>query len=343
VSRYYGVRAYKNIGTPSDPQFNFANSDFNNIDAQLSGFIGNSITSKHLSFGDADGDGDDDLFVGDSDGKIHYFQNTAGAGNPVNLVLNQANYTDSSGAVIDIGFFATPQLIDADRDGDLDLLIGERAGNINYYQNVGAPSAPSFKKITDTLGRVDVLKPCCTGYSVPFMYDSAGSYHLLVGSEAARYYPAMGAIWHYKNIDGNLGGTFTMVDSMYQNIWEGERMCVNGADINNDNKMDLIVGNYAGGVAIYLADSLTAINEYAQDAFNFNLYPNPGQHQFEITGLKFPADKIEIFNSVGAKVYADNIVNRKTIAIHVNLPGGIYFCKVSGDKFSKTKKLIILK
>jgi hypothetical protein len=175
------------------------------------------------------------------------------------------------------------------------------------------------------------------------MYDSAGTYHLLVGSEAATYAPAMGWIWHFTNIDNNLGGTFTRLDSAYQNIWEGERMCVNGADINSDGKMDLVVGNYRGGVAIYMADSLTGIEEYANDFLNFNLCPNPAQQHFEISGLKFPATQIEILNAVGEKVYSEKIANKRSLSVRASLPAGMYFCKLSGENFSATKKLVILK
>jgi len=108
------------------------------------------------------------------------------------------------------------------------------------------------------------------------MYDSAGSYRLIVGSVADKSFPATGWLWHYKNIDGNLTGNFTLVDSMYQNIWEGSRMIVNGKDINNDGRMDLVIGNYSGGVALYMGDSLsTAVSEVTAPSFDFTIYPNP--------------------------------------------------------------------
>ena len=56
---------------------------------------------------------------------------------------------------IDVGSFATPQLIDLNRDGLLDLIIGERMGidngvynGINYYQNIGSFDTPEFENYT---------------------------------------------------------------------------------------------------------------------------------------------------------------------------------------------------
>jgi len=348
TSKYhYGVWAFKNIGTASAPKFNLVDTNYANLSNQLP-----NLYSKHLTFGDVDGDGDMDMFVGDYNGYVSYFKNTASAGNPANFVLTTQNFPDNTGTPIDIGSYATPQLIDVDRDGDLDLIIGERSGNLNYYKNTGSPTAPIFTFITSTFGGVHTYPlSCCTGYSVPFMYDSAGSYRLIVGSEADRNYPATGWLWYYKNIDGNLGGNFTLVDSMYQNIWEGSRMAAYGKDINNDGLLDLVVGNYSGGVAIYMGDSLnTAVSDIHAPSFDFSIYPNPsnGKANLKISQLAdLKINRIEIYDYIGKKVYDNgNLQINQLSNFQIDLssePNGIYSCKVSGAKFSKTKKLVLIR
>ena len=67
-ARSYNVHAYKNIGTASSPQFNLADTNFANLSAQLP-----ALPGKHLTFGDIDGDGAKDMFVGDFNGFIHFF------------------------------------------------------------------------------------------------------------------------------------------------------------------------------------------------------------------------------------------------------------------------------
>ena len=338
----YNVQAFKNIGTASSPKFQLVNTDFANLSTQIPNVLG-----KHLTFGDLDGDGDMDMFVGDYQGQLHYFQNTAGAGNPANFVLSAPDPYLYNGTPLDVGNYATPQLIDLDRDGKLDLIIGEMKGKISYYKNIGTPTAPSFTLVTTGLGNVDVYKPCCSGYSVPFIYDSAGSYRMVIASEAIRDVGTeMGWIWYVKDIDGNLGGKFTVVDSMYQNIWEGKRMTITGKDINNDGQMDFVVGNYCGGVALYMGDSSAVkVHELNTMPVDFKIFPNPsaGILNISIPDLK-SAERydLSIFNLIGEKVGSYRIYQSES-RIELNLGNGIYTCEMKNNTARTVKKLVVVK
>jgi hypothetical protein len=91
---------------------------------------------------DLDADGDLDAAVGNGLLAVSYFENT---GTPGNLVfvhrLGSANPFDE----VAIGHFTTPELGDIDGDGDLDLFLGEEDGPIDFFRNVGSPSAPAFE------------------------------------------------------------------------------------------------------------------------------------------------------------------------------------------------------
>ena len=325
------IALYENIGTASAPQFKLITRDFNSISNY-------SISNMVPAFGDMDGDGDADMIIGDYSGKLHYFNNTAGAGNPVNFVLSQANYFG-----IDIGTYAFPQIIDVNRDGKLDLLVGEREGILNYYVNTGTIAVPVFSATGVTnFGGVDVMISCCTGYSYPFLFDSAGTYKLFVGSEK-------GYIYYYTNIDGNLTGNFTLVDSMYLNIYEGESIAINGADINNDGLFDLAVGNFAGGVSLYFgtATNPVSINEnyFGGNADVLELYPNPASSRLTIV-VKQQSKKsdIKIFNLYGQTLYSSVMTNNTPLTLDISVfPSGLYIVQCASREIFTYGKFIVNK
>lgn len=49
---------------------------------------------------------------------------------------------------IDIGDYSIPTL--AELDGDLDAIVGEDDGTLNYYKNTGSSTAPVYTEQTDT-------------------------------------------------------------------------------------------------------------------------------------------------------------------------------------------------
>ncbi|TNF29361.1 MAG: T9SS type A sorting domain-containing protein [Bacteroidetes bacterium] len=191
------IAYYKNTGTATEPAFTLVTRDLHNI-SQLG--LGNVAPT----FGDIDGDGDFDMLVGDADGLIHLFTNSAGAGNPCNFALTEPGFQG-----IDIvGQFATPILFDVDNDQLLDLVIGERNGNLNYYHNDGTSTNPVFSLADAKWGGVDMKRNGLSfGYSAPFLYRDNEELKLLVGSES-------GVMDHYDGIDDVISGPEQLVASL---------------------------------------------------------------------------------------------------------------------------------
>lgn len=164
------VAYYKNTGTPSKPKFELVTRDF----ANLSTFnIGHDF---HITFADLDNDFDLDMFVGNLDGNIHYFENTGVIPN-YNFVLTKPLFQG-----IDVGSYATPFLFDVDNDGNQDLVIGNESGVLHYYKNDGG-STLSFTLETDDFGGIETSSIFSTsGYSVPFMFRDKGKSVLFVGT-----------------------------------------------------------------------------------------------------------------------------------------------------------------
>jgi hypothetical protein len=305
------IALYKNVGNFNSPSFQWVTDDFASLHANAY-----NIISPIPTFADMDGDGDKDMLVGDFTGKLHYFRKDPGPAD--NFVLAGANYQG-----IDVGNNAAPQLIDVDRDGKIDLLIGEQSGNVNYYRNTSTTSTPAYTLVTANFGGIDVQAPSfITGYSVPCMYDNNGSYVLLVGSER-------GFIYRYDNIDGNLSGNFTLSDSTYITTREGMRVAPWATYINGDTIIDVAIGNYSGGMAIYTGDVVSSINEtVAHDEQFLTPYPNPAENTLKLSGwssaTQFPVS-INIYNTAGILVNTQYLENANSSVNTAMLSNGFYF------------------
>jgi len=98
---------YKNIGTAAQPSYSLITRDYAGISAFATT---NNLVGLVPTFGDIDGDGDKDMVLTDYYGKIHWIENTAGAGNAFNFTIYKYNHfgiTTSNGAPY-------PQLIDCE-------------------------------------------------------------------------------------------------------------------------------------------------------------------------------------------------------------------------------------
>lgn len=335
------IAQFKNTGTANLPEFDLITRDY-------AGMSSLGITNMVPAFGDLDGDADADMIVGGYDGKMHYFQNIALPGATADFVLSQPNLRNSSNRTIDVGDFAVPQIVDMDADGKNDLVIGGRNGKIAYYHHIGSATAtlPLLDSITHFLGNVKVNLPgYVTGYSYPFVFKQNGVTKLLVGEES-------GFIRLYDNIDGNLSGAFSLVDSTYEEIFQGTRTAPNGADINNDGFMDLIVGNYQGGVSYYKGRSTpTSVTDPANFIqWNFDLFPNPADHtvNIKIRNDNNSAYTLELYTIMGQLISSQKIINNSILINTQGLAQGMYICKVSelsanGNKGAEQIKRVIIR
>lgn len=338
---------YKNTGTKLNPEYSLITRDLANTSSL-------NLTGEYPAFADLNGDGVPDMLLGNGDGSLLYFVNTASKGQPANFVYNSKNYQGLS--VKQYGGISTPQLIDINGDSLPDLVVGNQAGTIYYYQNTGTKSVPVFTLVTKNFGGVNVTDTNLqyTGYSVPcFFRDKTGKLKLFVGSQT-------GYIYYYTDIDNNLNGKFTLsgiltyeeANNNIHFIQEGERTGVAVIGLNSEGFPDLIVGNYAGGLAYYQGINPPLVNGVQVDRSygkcNFTLFPNPAKDVITIEVQSAPNSRIqiEILNIFGQVVYSSRYIgiNRQKINIS-NFPAGIYICKLNSltvnNYFASSKKFII--
>jgi hypothetical protein len=124
-----GVLFLRNQGTRQAPRFV---PDSSVIVPALNG--GNTMPA----LGDVDGDGDLDLFVGEASGELNFLRNEGTAREP-RFVLISEKISD-----IDVGRRSAPALVDLDRDGLLDLVVGREDAGVAAYRNTGTRGDPHF-------------------------------------------------------------------------------------------------------------------------------------------------------------------------------------------------------
>ena len=156
---------FENIGYDenSEPIWSLVDDEF------LGDEMGNNLSPSSV---DIDYDGDLDLFIGNFNGTLQFFENIGSAYNPQYEFIEYVSNIDLSG-------YSTPEFIDIDNDNDYDLIIGNMNGTIYLYLNVGDRYNYNFQFITDSYQNIDVS---FRSSPLAFDYDVDGDMDLFVGS-----------------------------------------------------------------------------------------------------------------------------------------------------------------
>ncbi len=88
---------------------------------------------------DWDRDGLPDLIVGDEDGRVAWIQNSGQRDDRNAPLFHPPRYFQQQAATLKCGALATPVGVDWDGDGDWDILSGNTAGYIEFFENLSGP------------------------------------------------------------------------------------------------------------------------------------------------------------------------------------------------------------
>jgi hypothetical protein len=339
---------YQNIGSSTNPDFKLISSDYLSLKAE-------EYRRLVPTFADVDGDSDLDMFLGKQDGSISFYQNTGTKLSP-SFTLITETYQE-----INVDANAAPVFHDLDKDGTLDLLIGNYNGTINYYRNTGSSSAASFSLVTDSLGGIvvnelisqrflgdtglyDSLVYLYYGNSAPQVITySTGARCLAVGNEE-------GTIKIY-DIPSDITQKYTpatnymkreFVHTAYTKDW-GRGTYPAVADLNGDGIKDILVGNLRGGVHYMQGKDLkTGGISRNFSLLPFQLFPNPVNEEVTIYA---PSDKLlnyTITSISGQIVRSGAVSNGGTINGLSSLSNGFYFVNLadSDQQFAPQKMVV---
>ena len=136
-----GFTYFKNIGTSAKPiygdgvRLTASNGEPLKMDLQM---------IVPIAF-DWDKDGDKDLIVGDEDGRVAYIENSGKLNQHDSPVFLAPVYFQQQADTLKCGALATPVGTDWNGDGDMDILSGNTAGYIEYFENLSGAKVASPK------------------------------------------------------------------------------------------------------------------------------------------------------------------------------------------------------
>lgn len=136
-----GFTYFQNIGTRTAPKYaagiKLKGADGKRLHMDLEMIV-------PVAF-DWDKDGDVDLIVGDEDGRVAFIENTGKLAKDHTPVFAQPRYFQQEADEVKFGALATPVGYDWDGDGDTDIICGDTAGYVAFFENLSGPGVEQPK------------------------------------------------------------------------------------------------------------------------------------------------------------------------------------------------------
>lgn len=308
------ITAYTNTGNVAEPVLQLTDKDLGML---------SELKTSYLTPTSAVIDNETFFLFGSADGGLI-------------LADNEYNVIDTN--FLDFGMpYSSPCLFDVNGDNIIDLVIGHKDGKLSFYKGSTNETGTSFELVSHYWGGVDVrdYNTSFFGYSTPCLFNHQGETYLLVGSE-------QGKLFLYDNLSDDAEGVFNDVSHLLDEWFDdfsnsfGMMSAPAADDIDNDGKIELVVGNFGGGLQLFNSDIQVFHSVTTHTASNISLWPNPAKDVIHLRctdkGLS-----VSITDLTGHVVFTQNNNNDLDIS---NLAQGIYLVTILCDDTVTTQKII---
>ena len=149
----------------------------------------------------------------------------------------------------------------------------------------------------------------------------------------------------YNDIENNLDGTFNLVDSLYVH---GMNVNPSVQEINGDGKLEMVVGEYAGGLSFWKfgIPSGLGYQEHTISEFTLQVAPNPASDYVRIRHQELKIQRnfsTQLYNSLGNQFNDLDLIKsgEELILDTSGFPKGIYIINIQQGNKMFTSKFVI--
>lgn len=340
---------FENVGDKQNPVFQLANTDF-------LGLSDSALVGSTLSIGDVDNDNKPDILIGTLSGQLFWFKKEMNRWSckSSQLVKYAKNAGESSWA---------PAVIDYNKDGISDLLIGFYNGNVALFKGTSSTDIPTYEWISSKAWGMKAnewllqnSEPSFSsyGYAAPTVadIDLDGSPEILIGG-----YENTLRIYHIEghepsdSLIANDNILFRVFDGDTNSLRIGGRIRPCVGNLVGDSIPELILGNLRGGLnfASHILSDEISVNTQIPIKRLAKIQPNPVRlgSRFEVISPDIKERWLVTVYDLHGKIHIENFINAGESGISINTDGmcaAVYFAKLKSfsSNSQSTLKVVIL-
>ncbi|MDF9800638.1 hypothetical protein OKW21_005901 [Catalinimonas alkaloidigena] len=331
---YAGVYLYENTGTTNVPTYKYTTSDYLGLSQW-------KLQQLHLYFEDLNKDGLPDLLLSGAESSFS---------SPATFywIANQASsqgawvFKPEQRQTLSLDFHPADQLefTDADNDGDVDVFIAKREGNLEYYQNQNSEGLPEWELVIGNAGGISSSIFNRNLSVLLYDFDGDGKEDLLRSdaSEWMLLYPDFLAQLEEEAIADTV---VVSLDDQKKNLEIDKHVSLAAAKIDDSDKTYIFVGSPQGGVRLMSYSAWQSREDVA-----LLVFPNPTfltEPQVKVRSSE-PIKWLQMISMNGA-ILAELKPKDNTEEMTIDVAGlarGIYLIRVwnSNGKVSAEKLMV---